>query len=302
MSLIPLMLCVSEGIIRPNGSRRPLLMALIITLVFSIVEVIGGVVSGSLALLSDSGHMFTDVLALGLSLGAAMLTMRPPTRKHTFGLHRAEILVALVNGLTLMVLAIVIIIEAVNRFQNPRPIDSSIMLIVSVIGLGANILGMLILHERTAENLNVKGAYLHMLGDLLSSIGVFAAALLILFFDLTLADPLISIVIGAVIIVGAYRLVNQSITILLEAVPEHIDLEEVEKALLDLEGVVEVHDVHAWTLTSGMYAMSLHVVVVDRTLSSCAPLREEIRKLLSDKFQVTHTTIELDSVSCPVDQ
>jgi len=302
MSLIPLMLCVSEGVIRPNGSRRPLLLALLITLVFSIVEVIGGVVSGSLALLSDSGHMFTDVLALGLSLGAAMLTTRPPTKKHTFGLHRVEILVALVNGLTLMVLAIVIIIEAVNRFQNPREVESSIMLIVSIIGLGANILGMLILHERTAENLNVKGAYLHMLGDLLSSIGVIAAALLIMFFGLTLADPVISIAIGVVIIVGAYRLVNQSIAILLEAVPEHIDLEEVERAVLGLEGVNEVHDIHAWTLTSGVYAMSLHVVVGERTVSSCAPLLAEIRELLSAKFQVTHTTIELDSDICPVDQ
>jgi cobalt-zinc-cadmium efflux system protein len=289
---------VSEGVIRPNGSSRPLLLALIVTLTFAVVEVIGGILSGSLALLSDSGHMFTDVLALGLSLGAALLTTRPPTKKHTFGFHRVEILVALINGITLIGLALIIIIEAINRFQHPRQVDSSIMLLISTIGLGANLLGMFILHEKTAENLNVKGAYLHMLGDLLSSIGVIVAALLIMFFGLEAADPVISIVIGAVIIVGAYRLVNQSITILLEAVPEHIDLEEVEKTLLEVEGVKGVNEIHAWTLTSGVYAMSLHIVVGDRTISSCSLLMNEIRGFLKNKFQITHSTIELDTDVC----
>lgn len=291
---------MTEDMHRVNRSSKPLLIALCITLSFAIVEAVGGVLSGSLALLSDAGHMFTDVLALGLSLGAAMLTTKLPTKKHTYGFHRVEIIVALVNGVVLAVLSILIIIEAIERFQQPRPVDSPLMLIVSIIGLGANLLGIMILRERTKENLNVKGAYLHMMGDLLSSIGVIVAALLILFFELTLADPLISIIIGLVIIIGAYRLVNQSISILLEAVPEHIDLEEVERALKEIIGVEGIHDLHAWTLTSGVYAMSVHIVVGDRTVSSCSRLLAEIDELLKEKFQITHSTIQVDHVRCEI--
>jgi cobalt-zinc-cadmium efflux system protein len=281
-----------------NGSSRPLLIALCITLVFAFVEVAGGLLSGSLALLSDAGHMFTDVLAIGLSLGAAIIALRLPTKKHTFGFHRVEILVALINGITLGVLSILIIIEALGRFEHPRSIDSSLMLIVAIIGLGVNILGMLILRENSKENLNVKGAYLHMMGDLLSSIGVIVAALLIQFYGLTAADPLISIGIGLVIIVGAYRLVRQSTIVLLEAVPEHIDLEEVSKALLMVKGVEGVHDLHAWTLTSGVYSMDLHILVGDRSVSSCNPMVQQVKELLKEKFQIKHTTIQLESCCC----
>ncbi len=283
---------------RTNASSKPLLIALFITLGFAIFEVSGGLLSGSLALLSDAGHMFTDVLALGLSLGAALLTMRKPTKKHTFGFHRVEILVAFVNGITLVVLALIIIIEGVNRFQQPRQVDSSLMLIIALIGLGANLLGMFILREKTKDNLNVKGAYLHMMGDLLSSVGVIVAALLILFFGLVEADPIISIVIGLVIIIGAYRLVNQSITILLEAVPEHIDLVEVEQAIEQIEGVESIHDIHAWTLTSGVYAMNIHIIVKDQPVSSCSPLLREINDMLKGKFQITHTTIQFEFGDC----
>jgi cobalt-zinc-cadmium efflux system protein len=283
---------------RTNASSKPLLIALFITLGFALLEVSGGFISGSLALLSDAGHMFTDVLALGLSLGAAMLTMRKPTKKHTFGFHRVEILVALLNGITLVVLALLIIVEGLNRFQQPRQVDSSLMLIIAMIGLGANLLGMFILRERTEDNLNVKGAYLHMMGDLLSSVGVIVAAILILLFGLVVADPIISIVIGVVIIIGAYRLVNQSISILLEAVPEHLDLAEVEEALLRIAGIEGIHDVHAWTLTSGVYAMNVHIVVKDRLVSTCSPLLKEVNDVLRTKFQITHTTVQFELKDC----
>jgi cobalt-zinc-cadmium efflux system protein len=289
---------MTEGLPRRNDTSKPILLALFITISYAVVEVIGGVISGSLALLSDAGHMFTDVLALGLSLVAALLTTRKPTKKHTFGLRRVEILVALVNGITLVILVIIIIVEAVGRFQNPQEVNSSLMLLVSSIGMAANLLGIVILRESSAENLNAKGAYLQLMGNLLTSIGLIVTALLIMFFNLTIADPLISIVIGAVIVVGAYRLVNRSISILLEDVPEHIDLEEVERTLLGIDGIKSVHDIHIWTLTSGMYAMSAHIVVGDRTVSSCGPLLDEIRELLSGKFQIAHSTIELDSDVC----
>ena len=178
-----------------NSSSKLLLLALGITLAFALVEIIGGILSGSLALLSDAGHMFTDVLALGLSLGASLVTTKADER-HTFGFHRIEILVALVNGVILAVLSIIIIMEALERIGQPPSVDSSLMLLVSMIGLGANLMGMYILRDKKKENLNVKGAYLHMLGDLLSSIGVILAALLILTFNLTVADAIISIVIG----------------------------------------------------------------------------------------------------------
>ncbi len=278
-----------------NGSTKVLLLALGITLGFALVEIIGGILSASLALLSDAGHMFTDVLALGLSLGASLVTTKRPTKRHTFGFHRIEILVALVNGITLAVLSIIIILEALERMGQPRSVDSSLMLLIAVMGLGANLLGIYILRDKTKENLNVKGAYLHMMGDLLSSIGVILAALMIFFFNLTIADSIISIVIGLVIIVGAYRLVNQSITILLEAAPEHINMEEVESVLMGIEGVERVHDLHAWTLTSGVYAMSLHIVVKDRPISTCNNIILKANELLKERYQVTHSTIQIES-------
>lgn len=278
-----------------NGSTKVLLLALGITLGFALIEIIGGILSDSLALLSDAGHMFTDVLALGLSLGASIVTTRTPTKRHTFGFHRIEILVALVNGITLAVLSIIIILEALERIGQPRSVDSSLMLIISVIGLGANLLGIYILRDKTKENLNVKGAYLHMLGDLLSSIGVILAALLIFFFNLIIADSIISIIIGLVIIFGAYRLVDQSIAILLEAAPEHIDMEEVERVLMEIEEVERVHDLHAWTLTSGVYAMSLHLVVKDRPISTCNNIILKANELLRERYQVTHSTIQIES-------
>ncbi len=280
-----------------NGSARVLLLALGVTLGFALVEVVGGILSDSLALLSDAGHMFTDVLALGLSLGAAAMAARQPTKRHTFGFHRIEILVALANGTVLAVLSIVIIMEALNRLRDPPTVDSSLMLVVSFIGLGANLLGMYLLRDKTKENLNVKGAYLHMLGDLLSSAGVIVAALLIMFFNLVVADAMISIVIGLVIIVGASRLMNQSISILLEAAPAHIDMEEVERALMQIEGVERVHDIHAWTITSGMHAMSLHLVVRDRPISACNGLITEANSILRDRFQVGHSTIQVESAA-----
>ena len=285
-----------------KGSKRALMLALIVTAGFAVVEVAGGLISGSLALLGDAGHMFTDVIALSMSLVAAVIAGRAATDKHTFGLLRAEILVALVNGIVLVGVSLLVIREAVARFYEPTDIDSTVMLAIAVVGLGANLLGMALLEHGSKDNLNVRGAFLHMMGDMLSSVGVIAAALLIHFFGWQAADPLISIGIAVVIMVGAYRLIAQSVSILLEAVPSHIDLKEVEKAMTEVKDVVGVHDLHVWTLTSGVYSLSGHVVVDDRNVSSCSPVIKEIEEVLEERFHIEHTTLQLETETCPLDR
>lgn len=282
-----------------SGSTRMLTYALVITASFALVEVVGGVLSGSLALLGDAGHMFTDVLALGLSLGAALMAGRRPTERHTFGFLRAEILVALVNGIALVGISLLVVHEALGRLSDPVPVDADLMLVVAVAGMVANLMGMTLLHRGSKENLNVRGAFLHMMGDLLSSFGVIAAALLIRFFGWQEADALIGLAIAAIIMVGAYRLISQSVSILLEAVPRHIELKEVEKAMTSVDGVIMVHDLHVWTLSSGVYALSGHVVVNDQQVSACSPVLRELERTLEERFHIGHVTIQIETETCP---
>lgn len=282
-----------------GGSVRMLAYALAITATFALVELIGGILSGSLALLGDAGHMFTDVLALGLSLGASLVAGRRATERHTFGFLRAEILVALVNGIALVGISILVIHEALGRLSNPTTVDADLMLLVAVAGMGANLLGIALLHRGSRENLNVRGAFLHMMGDLLSSFGVIAAALLIHFFGWQEADAVIGLGIAAVIMVGAYRLISQSVSILLEAVPKHIELKEVEEAMTSVEGVIKVHDLHVWTLSSGVYSLSGHVVVDDRNVSACSPVLRQLEQVLEKRFHIGHTTLQMETDACP---
>lgn len=280
------------------GSAKALTYALVVTAAFALVEVVGGLISGSLALLGDAGHMFTDVVALGLSLGAALLANRAATKRLTFGFLRVEILVAFINGIALIGISLLVIHEAINRFYDPVEIDAGIMLLVALIGLGANLVGITLLQHGSKINLNVRGAFLHMLGDLLSSVGVIVAALLIHFFSWQAADPVISIGIAVVIMVGAYRLISQSVSILLEAVPSHIDVKEVEESIISIDGVIGVHDLHVWTLTSGIYSLSGHVVVKDQHVSSCSPVLREIEEVLEHRFKIEHTTIQVETEVC----
>lgn len=273
---------------------RPLLIALVVTASFTVVEFVGGILSGSLALLSDAGHMLTDTLAIALSLGAIMVALRPPTEEQTFGFLRAEILAALVNGATLVVVAVLIFYEAVRRLVEPPEIDGTLMLMVAFAGLGANGAGMYLLHDGSRANLNVRGAFVHMFGDLLSSVGVIVGGLLIILFDLRIVDPILSVLIGAIILAGAWKLVTQSTSILLESVPSHIRLKEVRAALLGVGGVVEVKDLHVWTLSSGMHALSARLVVEDRPLSQCSGIMRRSEEVLRERFQITHTTLQVE--------
>jgi len=293
------MLSMEHGHHHRGGSTRMLTYALVITAAFALVELVGGVLSGSLALLSDAGHMFTDVLALGLSLGASLMAARQATERHTYGFLRAEILVALVNGIALVGISLLVIHEALGRLADPSPVDADLMLIVAVIGMIANLLGMTLLHRGSKENLNVRGAFLHMMGDLLSSFGVIAAALLIRFFGWQEADAIIGLAIAAIIMIGAYRLISQSVSILLEAVPKHIELREVEKAMTSVDGVIMVHDLHVWTLSSGIYALSGHVVVNDQQVSACSPVLRQLERMLEERFHIGHATLQVETETCP---
>jgi cobalt-zinc-cadmium efflux system protein len=284
-----------------GGSRtvtRPLLLALGITLTFAVVEVVGGLASGSLALISDSGHMFTDALALALSLWAGYVATRMANERQTFGMLRVEILVALINGVVLLAVSLVLMYEAVLRLQNPMPIEGGLMLIVAAFGLVANLASVIILRERAKDNLNVKGAFLHVLGDLLSSVGVIVAAILVYLFGLDQADPIISIAISIIILYGSVRIISQSVYILLEFAPGSVDLVEVRMELMKVKGVVDVHDLHAWTLASGVYALSAHVQVVDQPLSTCSCVITDCERILKDKFMISHSTLQLESMAC----
>ncbi len=280
---------------------KPLLIVLIITATFALVELIGGLISNSLALLSDAGHMFTDILALTLSLAAAIISQREATAKQTFGYLRVEILVALANGVALIVVSVFIMYEAVLRLQSPPEINSQLMLVVAIAGLAANVSGVLVLRERSKENLNVRGAFLHMMGDMLSSVGVIVAALLIYMFNWAIADPIISIAISLIILYGAARLSLQSAYILLEFTPSHIDLAEVRTTLLRVPGVEDVHDIHAWTISSGIYALSAHLKVSDQPVSACSCIVKACENILETKYQIKHSTLQLEYAECDME-
>ena len=281
-----------------NTNQRRLLVALSITGLMTIVELAGGLISNSLALIGDAGHMFTDTLALGLSLFALNLTKRPASQTKTYGYYRAEILAALINGTILVLVSAYIFYEAYHRFVEPPEVRGSLMLTVAVIGLAANVVGISILRSASRGNLNVKGAFLHMWSDTVSSVGVIAAGIIILLTGRTIADPIISIIIGLLILRGAGGLVWESVNILLEAVPKHLDVGRINTEIRKIKGVNDVHDVHLWAITSGMYAISCHLLIEDQMVSNCTQIVEEVNQTLSQKFGISHSTVQLECEEC----
>jgi len=278
--------------------KRGLLIALSITFLMMIAEAIGGLLSNSLALLSDAGHMLTDNLALLLSFFAMKFATMPATEKRTFGFYRLEILAALINGIILVLISLYIIYQAYLRMINPQRVEGMLMLIVAVIGLVANIIGAVILMKHSHSNLNIRGAYLHIIGDAFSSVGVVVGGVIILYTGWYLIDPILSILISFVIIYGAWALVKESVSILLESVPSHIDIETVAEAIGKVRGVREAYHIHVWTITSGVHAMSAHVLIDDQLVSRSRDLIEAIKMLLSEKFKILHSTIQLECERC----
>ncbi|MGD9722984.1 MAG: cation diffusion facilitator family transporter [Pirellulales bacterium] len=273
-------------------NRARLAWTLALTLAYMVAEIVGGYLSGSLALLADAGHMFSDAAALGLSLFAAWISARPPTPQHSYGYYRAEILAALANGATLVAIAIMIVVEAVSRLGTPHPVAGTLMMTVAAGGLVINFIGLAILHSGRSENLNVHGAWLHLLTDALGSVAALAAGALIWLGGWNWVDPVASILIALLVIYSSWSLLKQAIAILMESTPAHLDVDEVRNALAAAPGACEVHDLHIWTITSGMVSLSAHLVVTEG--HDPATCLETLRKTLHERFGIDHSTIQIE--------
>src|SRR5574341_1340531 len=279
-------------------SRGRLSATLVVTAAFFVVELAGALWTGSLALLADAAHMLTDVGGIALALFAIWIATRPPTPAKTYGYYRAEILAALVNALVLLVVAGGILWEAYRRILAPPGVLGGPMLAVAVVGLGANVGCAWLLHADAASSLNVRGAYLHVLGDAVSSVGVMVAAAVVLWTGWTLADPLAGVAIALVIVPRTWGLLRQAVNVLLEGTPPHLDTGEIEAAMREVSGVRRVHDLHVWALTSGREAMSAHVVVED--VGESDRLLRELHEVLHARFGIEHTTLQIETEPHPV--
>ena len=267
-------------------------LALLITVSFMVVELVAGLISGSIALLADAGHMLTDVSALSLALFAAWIATKPATPEKTYGYYRTEILAALVNGVALWLLVAWISVRAIDRLQHPPTIQTGPMLVAAVLGLLANLTSSFILSHARARNLNIRGARLHVLGDALGSCGVITAGVLVRVKGWTIADPLASLFIGLLIAISSWVLVKQAVNVLLEATPAHLNMAHVIQAMREVDGVQEVHDLHLWTITTGLEAMSGHIIV--ERLAEGPAILGALNRLLSERFGITHTTFQLE--------
>jgi cobalt-zinc-cadmium efflux system protein len=275
-----------------KGGSRALAIVLTLTASFTVVEVAGGLFTGSLALLADAGHMLSDNLALGLALFAAWLAGRPATPERSFGYRRAEILAALANGVALVAISIWVFVEAISRLREPTEILGVPMLAIAALGLVVNAAGALILSRSGGESLNVEGAMRHVIADALGSVGAMAAAGVIILTGWHYADPLISAAIGLLILASSWTLLRDSTNVLLEATPRGLDAEEVGRKMAAAEGVTEVHDLHIWTITSGFPALSAHVLVGHH--EDCHARRHDLEELLAHEFGISHTTLQVD--------
>ncbi len=284
------------GVTATGKHRKRLIIALVITLSVVVVQLIGAFISGSLSLLADSGHMLIDSTGLAIALIASMVAALPATSKRTFGYLRVEVLAALVNGIVLSVIAIVIFIEAIKRFGTEVEISSGPMIIAAVIGGLANLVSMLVLASGQKESLNVRGAYLEVLGDLLGSVAVIIAGVVILFTGWNWVDQVASILIAVIIVPRAYSLLREVVDVLLEASPRGLDLDQVREHMLTVPGVIEVHDVHAWTITSGVPAFSAHVTVTDSAWGEREyhAILDELKACLRQHFDADHTTLQIE--------
>jgi len=281
-----------------SSTQSRMLIVLSITFMVMIAEIIGGLLANSLALLSDAGHMLTDMLALGLSIIAMRFAQKPPTASKTFGFYRLEILAAFFNGILLLFISFYIFYEAYQRLVHPEEIKGLVMLVVAAIGILANGVGIVILRKSASRNLNVKSAFFHIVSDTISSGGVIVGGLVILYTGWNLVDSLIGIFIGMLILRGAYSLVRESIEIFLEATPKDIDVVKMLSDLHKIEGVKDIHHLHLWTISSGIYAMSAHVLIEDLLVSKGAEILRQIETLLQSKYNMEHTTIQFESESC----
>lgn len=275
-----------------GNSQRLLSIVLALNFVYMLTEAIGGWWANSLALMSDAGHMLADVAALALSLFAVRFGARPATPSKTYGYYRMEILAALINGMTLIGLSVLICYEAYHRLRRAENIDAKMLMIISVGGLLVNLISARVLHGAHEHDLNLRGAFLHVLGDLFGSVAAIGAGALIWWRGWLWADPLFSVIICVLIVYSSWRLVSESVNILLEGAPAHINAAAVETAMREVTGVRAIHDLHIWTITSNRYAVTAHVII-DEASDSYQILRE-LRELLASRFDLTHSTLQIE--------
>ncbi|MCX7027265.1 MAG: cation diffusion facilitator family transporter [Spirochaetes bacterium] len=281
-----------------SAAGNKFLLSILITSLTLIAEIVGGLLTGSLALLSDAAHVFLDIFALVLSYGAVRLATRAPSPRHTFGFHRMKVLAAFVNGATLIIVAIEIFREAISRFVHPVSVIAAPMLIVAVIGLAANLIVAIILKEHDHADLNARAAFLHVLGDALSSVGVIIAGLVMLLTGWTWVDPAASILIGFVILTGAWRVLKEVVHILNEGSPESANPDEVSAALAMVPGVLTVHDLHIWSIEPGYSVMSVHALLEDQLLSDTGSILGRIKDIARQRFKIEHTTVQFECADC----
>ncbi len=277
---------------------RKLGISLWVTAAFIVIEFAAGIRADSLALLSDAGHNFTDALALGLAWFAVYLQARPPDESKTFGYHRAGVLTAFVNALTLVVLSLFIFYESYERFLAPRVVQQDIMIVVAAAGLVVNVVVMIALHADSKRDINIRGAFVHMLGDALSSLGIIAGGFAIAATGLPWIDPLLSVLIGALILWSGWGIVRESLNILLEGLPRGMIRDEVRSSLRGVDGVIDVHDLHIWSLSSHSHALSCHAVIADRPLSTAAAILKRINHVLKTRFGIHHATVQFEHRHC----
>ena len=277
--------------------RRRLTLVLALTVAVFGLELVGALLSGSLALLADTGHMATDALGIGLALGAVTLAQRPAASRRTFGWQRVEVLAAGLNGVLLLGVGTYVVVEAVRRIGDPPDIHAGWMLSIAAVGLVANLVSLAVLHAGQRDSLNTRGAYVEVLGDALGSVAVIVAGVLIATTGWTAADVVASLAIGALVLPRAWALLREALDVLLEAAPRGVDLARVRAHVLSVDGVLDVHDLHAWTITSGLPVLSAHVVVADEVLSDGHGGRvlDALGVCLGDHFDLAHCTFQLES-------
>lgn len=273
-------------------AERSLSLALLVTCAWFIVELAAGFYTNSLALLADAAHMLTDLAALSLSLFALTISARPATNEKTYGYVRAEILAALANGVILVLVGLFIAYQAYHRLLQPPPVRSTMMLAVASVGLGANLVAARLLSHSDLENLNLRGAFLHVLGDIMGSLGAISAGIIMSVWGWFLADPVVSLVVAALILYSSWRLMRDSVDVLLEGTPRHLDIGAILSDLGSVDGVLSVHELHVWSITSGLPAMSCHIVL--RSDADSSAVLKTLSRLMRTRHRIEHTTIQIE--------
>lgn len=285
---------------KEETSEKNLFITMALNFLITIAEVIGGIISGSLSLISDAMHNFSDGIAIIITYIAIRLSKRPKTSKYTFGLKRAEIIAAILNASTLIIISFFLIKEAIARFANPSPITGSLMLLVASLGLIGNIAGTLLLKKGSKHNLNIRAAYFHLLSDAVSSLAVIIGALFIIFYKIYWIDPILTILISLYILIETYRIVKESVDILMMSNPEGIDLNEIKTFVEKIPGVLNIHHVHLWKLNDNDIHFEAHIEVNDIYTSEASEIQKQIEEKLHEMYEINHTTLQFECDKCEV--